>query len=92
MQLGDAVFQFALGAHEASGFGDLGFSETGVEVFERAFDQPRHLRRDDRVDAAHVRSHGFEFAQCPDDVVAVTANGGFAPIAAINGVPDQDLF
>ena len=92
VQFCDAVFQFALGAHETSGFGDLGFSEACVEVFERAFDQPRHLRCDDRVDATHVRTHGFEFAQRPDDVVAVTANGCFALFSAIDGVPDQDLF
>ncbi len=50
------------------------------------------MRRDDWVDAAHVRPHGLEFAQCPDDVVAVTANGCFALFSAIDRVPDQDLF
>ena len=92
VELGDALFQLAFGAHEAPGLGDLGLGEAGVQILQRAFDEPGHLRRDDRIDAAHVGAHRLQFAQRTQDVVAVATDRGMAFVTAVDGVPDQHLF
>lgn len=92
MELGDALFQLAFGAHEAPGLGNLGLREAGVQILQRAFDEPGHLGRDDRIDAAHVGAHRLQFAQRTQNVVTMATDRCMAFVTAVDGVPDQHLF
>ncbi|MNV54136.1 hypothetical protein D3C71_1463100 [compost metagenome] len=91
VELGDAFFQLALSAHEASGLGDPGLCEAGIKVLQRTFDEAGHLRRDDRIDTSHVRTHRLQLAQRAQYVLAVATDRSIAFVTTVDGVPDQHL-
>lgn len=89
VQLGDALLQLSFSAHEVFGAGNPGLGEASVQVLQGAFNKAGHLRRDDRIDTAHVGAHRVQFPQGAKDVLAEAADRCAVRAATIDRVPDQ---
>lgn len=89
MQFGDALLQLTFGTNEVLGPCDPRLGETSVQILQGAFDETGHLRRDDRIDAAHVGAHRVQLSQGAQDVLAVATDRCAARVATIDRVPDQ---
>ncbi len=90
-QSGDALLQLAFGSDVPLRLLAAHLRLAGVQFRDLAFDQTRHLGCDDGIDAPHVLPHGVEFPERTDDVVPVTTDGRIG-VAAVDRVPNQDLF